>query len=256
MATIDYFQKAIKRTGFEGKGGPGSDAEFLKKDFEKQTKGLDKDLAIRAMEGGRMFGASDRARYEKLLKERNATTPPEKADALKDSYVGNITDSFKRDSDNITDSFNTEMTKNNTARDTGDISVSGDNFGTANTGVIDYSVNIQSGGGGKQKGAGLNNMQSAAAYNALNENQYERSRSKMTGTSKAAEGIKFAEDRIKAASRVEGLDRATDRMGEFYRSKRGKYDTLMFGDYQNPNYAPPRFVAPEDPEKIEVNYGD
>ena len=38
------------------------------------------------------------------------------------------------------------------ARDTGNINIGGNNYGTSNTGVIDYSVNIGSAGGGSGGG--------------------------------------------------------------------------------------------------------
>ena len=101
-------------------------------------------------------------------------------------------------------------------------------------------------------GGGLTNMQSAAAYNALNENQYERSRAKMTGVSRASMAAAIAEDQIGAKNRVAGLDRRADDMAEYYRSQRGRFDTLMFGDYMNPFFKAPRFVVPEAPSVIKV----
>ena len=69
MADNQYFQDAIKKHGFTGKG-KGGDADYLREDFNKQTQGLDKDVAMEAMQGGRMFGASDKARYDKLMADR------------------------------------------------------------------------------------------------------------------------------------------------------------------------------------------
>lgn len=51
--------------------------------------------------------------------------------------------------------------------------------GVGNVNNADYSVTIQGGGSGE----GLSNFGAAAAANALNENQYERSQSKVTGSS-------------------------------------------------------------------------
>ena len=72
-ANREYFQSAVKRHGFEGKG-PGGDVDYLMKDFAEKTKGLDQDLAFKALDGGRQFGESDMARYNKLLKERDTAT--------------------------------------------------------------------------------------------------------------------------------------------------------------------------------------
>ena len=70
-ASRDYFQDAIKRHGFEGRGD-GGNADYLYSQYQKDTKGLDADIAFKALEGGRQFGESDRARYDKLMKERSA----------------------------------------------------------------------------------------------------------------------------------------------------------------------------------------
>ena len=94
------------------------------------------------------------------------------------------------------------------AENTGDASVGGSNYGTVNTGVMDYSVNIGAAGG---SGTGsLNNMQSAAAYNALNENQYERSRSKVSAPQIAARASAMAEEQVGGSDRVKGLNDAVN----------------------------------------------
>lgn len=72
VANRDYFTDAVKRHGFEGKG-PGGNVDHLMADYKKQTAGLDQELAFKALEGGRQFGESDRARYDKLVKERDAS---------------------------------------------------------------------------------------------------------------------------------------------------------------------------------------
>ena len=65
VANLKYFQGAIKRHG----GSPGNAADLLRK-YQKATQGLDKSLAFKALSGGRVFGSSDRARYDKLLASR------------------------------------------------------------------------------------------------------------------------------------------------------------------------------------------
>ena len=62
-ATRDYFADAIRRTG------GGGNADDLLRRYKKDTAGLDPAKAFRALGGGRMFGASDRARYDKLMNE-------------------------------------------------------------------------------------------------------------------------------------------------------------------------------------------
>ena len=116
----------------------------------------------------------------------------------------------------------------NTATNTGDINVTGSNYGSANTGVIDYSVNIA--GGDK----GLGSFGAAAAANALNENQYERSRSKLTGTGQAAKYSAMAEDLVGSKDRVKGLDTQTDNVSNYYRDLAKKQNVMAFGDYMSP----------------------
>ena len=62
-ATRDYFADAIRRTG-----GGGNPDDLLRR-YKKATAGLDPSKAFRALGGGRMFGDSDRARYDKLMNE-------------------------------------------------------------------------------------------------------------------------------------------------------------------------------------------
>lgn len=89
-ATRDYFKGAIERHGFTGKG-QGGNADYLYSQYQKDTKGLDADLAFKALEGGRQFGESDRARYDKLLKERaskQSKAQPQPAPAPKPQPTG------------------------------------------------------------------------------------------------------------------------------------------------------------------------
>ena len=71
VANRSYFEQAIKYHGMEGKGDAG-DADYLLKDYQKNTQGLDQEVAMQALEGGRQFGKSDKARYDKLMAERSS----------------------------------------------------------------------------------------------------------------------------------------------------------------------------------------
>lgn len=139
-------------------------------------------------------------------------------------------------------------TGSNTATNTGDINVTGSNYGTANTGVIDNSVNIA----GEGRGRGLTNFQAAAAAAGLNENQYERSRMKLTGAGRAQAAIGQAEENVGSADRVRGLDTATDEMSNYHRNKGKQYQVNLFGDIFSPEFKVPKFSAPAAPSKIEV----
>ena len=85
MASKEYFQDAVKRHGFTGKGD-GGDADYLLADYNKQTQGLDKDVALEALEGGRHFGESDRKRYDELMSNRGQAK--EKAQVQQSSSTG------------------------------------------------------------------------------------------------------------------------------------------------------------------------
>ena len=235
--------------------------------FDKDhVAGLDQKIVELAW-GGKAWGKEDQARYDKMAMDGSSadTTPDDSPVEDKPATTITPVSESKPTVDNSVTTVNPSIgsgaaaqglltdyvgaiTNQNTATNTGDINVSGNNYGTNNTGIMDYSVNISG------DGPGFSNMKAAQAYNAMNENQYERSRSKMTGASRASKAVQFAEDQIKAASRRTGLDRATDSMSEYYRSQAGKYNTFAFGDYLSPNYRVPTFTPPADPKEIKVNY--
>ena len=65
-ANKNYFQSAIKRHNASG----GPNANQLLANYQKATKGLDQNLAFKALDGGREFSDSDRARYDALVKQQ------------------------------------------------------------------------------------------------------------------------------------------------------------------------------------------
>jgi len=70
IANLKYFQDAIKR---HGKGGKASNLLSM---YQKATKGLDKGLAFKALAGGRVFGKSDKKRYQDLLNKSKKKAKP------------------------------------------------------------------------------------------------------------------------------------------------------------------------------------
>ena len=64
-ASEGYFSDAINRHGIAG------NSANLKSKYEQATKGLDPELAFKALDGGRVFGESDMARYNQMLAEKN-----------------------------------------------------------------------------------------------------------------------------------------------------------------------------------------
>ena len=85
VANLQYFQGAIKRHG----GSPGNASDLLRK-YQKATQGLDSGLAFQALSGGRVFGDSDRQRYEKLLASKKNS-----ASSGGGTKPGNVTGSVK-----------------------------------------------------------------------------------------------------------------------------------------------------------------
>lgn len=69
-ASEAYFQDAINR---HKKGG---NAAQLFASYQEATRGLDKDLAFKALSGGRVFGDSDKQRYQDLLSRSRETSQP------------------------------------------------------------------------------------------------------------------------------------------------------------------------------------
>ena len=166
----------------------------------------------------------------------------EKAENLKNDYVKGITQ---------TQSFDREFGDNqNTIGNENKI------YGNLNQGNQDFSVNIGAQGSGSGTGGGsLSNMQSAAAYGALNENAYERSRAKVSGMGRASQAIGAAEDMIKPDERVEGLDEETDNLSTYYREMAKKQNVMAFGDYMSPYYEAPKWNSPAAPAEITVDAG-
>ena len=83
VANLQYFQDAIKRHGV-----PGSASNLLTR-YQTATKGLDSGLAFKALSGGRVFGDSDRKRYQDLLnKRRQASKPKPKPKAKPKAKAG------------------------------------------------------------------------------------------------------------------------------------------------------------------------
>lgn len=79
MGSLDYFDK-VKHAD--------NSAEGLHKKYQEATRGLNKELAFQALDGGRVFGDSDRARYDKLVAERGKAK--EKAQNFTNSSKQNV----------------------------------------------------------------------------------------------------------------------------------------------------------------------
>ena len=82
MGSLEYFDK-VKHDG--------NKAENLQRKYNEATKGLDQDVAFEALDGGRVFGDSDRKRYDELMAKRSSAK--EKAQAQPKTETQNIYES-------------------------------------------------------------------------------------------------------------------------------------------------------------------
>jgi hypothetical protein len=107
----------------------------------------------------------------------------------------------------------------------------------------DYSVNI----GGI--GDGFSNMQGAAAYTALNNNQYERSRSQLNGLSRSAQASENANALVGARDRSANLYNSMGYSQNYWRQKADAQQNFYLGDVFK--VKAPEFKTPEAPVQPE-----
>ena len=284
-----YFADAQKRHGIKD-----SSTADLKALFEKQTKGLDKELAFKALDGGRMFGKSDMARYKKLLEEKNNSAPlkpqvmpkPKPANTVIGTGNNQINDSLNNNEGIIGDgnqqfdnsgnvdgernmggignvntdnSFNAEdITATIGKQGDMDTTITNSQFGAGASVGNDYSVtvgNMRFGNNGGVSGStnadsALANMQSATAYNALNDNFHQRSKSQLSGYGRAGGAI---EEARKANSRPNRFMEAGFNFAganqNYLQDKLDQVRSRYMGStagYQSPSFAMPIAPRPVD----------
>ena len=99
--------------------------------------------------------------------------------------------------------------------------------------------------------------QSAAAYNALNENQYERSQAKFNPYAKAQGNIDATKESVGVNESNKAANNLYSGLSDFYAAQTKNYMTNLFGDYFNqPNYKPPKWNPPAAPSVISPEYKD
>ena len=107
----------------------------------------------------------------------------------------------------------------------------------------DYSVNI----GGI--GNGFSNMQGAAAYTALNNNQYQRSKSEINGLKRAAQASEQATGLVGAKDRAANLYNSIGYSQNYWRQKADAQQNCYLGDIFAQQA--PDFQMPDAPAQIE-----
>ena len=125
----------------------------------------------------------------------------------------------------------------------------------------DYSVTIggNSAGNGQQGSGtgnvqgGMNNMQLAASYNALNENAYHRSSAQLNGAGRAAQASAAANEITGAQDRVANLYNATGMDQNYWRNKSNAQSNFYLGDIFKEGFGGYDWTMPDAPNKIEDN---
>jgi len=122
----------------------------------------------------------------------------------------------------------------------------------------DYSVTIggNSAGNGQQGGDGgvfgnMSNLQLSAAYGALNENAYHRSRAQLNGAGRAAQASAAANDITGAKDRIANLYNATGMDQNYWRNKANAQTNQYLGDIFKEGFGGYKWTMPESPNKIE-----
>ena len=268
MASKEYFEDAIKKHNFTGKGD-GGNSDFLLKDYTEKTKGLDKDVAFEALEGGRHFGESDKKRYDELMAKRGQAK--ETAQEVKSDPKVQTQESFNNAQNFVNEktqqSFNTGENSANVNtqqtisqnRNFGDNenTIGNDNkfFGNVNQGNQDFSINIanqQSGGRSTAGGGTMSNAAEGAAAKAGFENTYQRSQAQFNPMGFAAKNVDAANELGGTNDLIKGLDRTTDANIDYYRKSSDRSTLGLYGDIWN--MKAPSWKAPGDLDKIETTY--
>ena len=166
--------------------------------------------------------------------------------------------------DNVKSRMTNNSVKNDLGQDTGkkgDQNFSFDNSGTIDGNVNnynnDYSVNIAAlnngSGGSSDQGSdmGFTNMQSAAAYTALNNNQHQASSSQLSGRSRAQEAINASSANVGANQTAANLYNNVGYTQNYWRQKSDAQQNFYLGDIFGQQA--PEFKLPESPNPIEDN---
>ena len=125
----------------------------------------------------------------------------------------------------------------------------------------DYSVTIggntagngQQGSGTGNVQGGMNNMQLAASYGALNDNAYHKSSAQLNGAGRAAQASAAANDITGAQDRVANLYNATGMDQNYWRQKANAQSNFYLGDIFKEGFGGYDWTMPDAPNKIEDN---
>ena len=191
--------------------------------------------------------------FDESLGRYKSTYEPVKASQYKSKYSDNIknylnsydskttntTNSTSNTNNNRTTNINANTSTDNnydqTAGSKGDMITNfGDNANIKNSSIgNDYSVNIAG------IGDGFSNMQGAAAYSALNNNQHERSRSQLNGMARADQASEAAANITGAKESAANLYNSVGYSQNYWGKKAEAQQNFYLGDIfkmQAPEY--------------------
>ena len=175
--------------------------------------------------------------------DQNGVTNRQKhAQYYKDTYKNDLKKYMNYNGDKITNTNSSE--ENNINQNAGNkedwTTTLGNNNDIKYSNIgNDYSVNI----GGI--GDGFSNMQGAAAYTALNNNQYQRSRSEVNGLKRAAQASEQATGLVGAKDRAASLYNSIGYSQNYWRQKADAQQNFYLGDIFSQQA--PEFQLPESP---------
>ena len=243
--------------------------------------GYDQDL-VRQAQGGSGWDHNDQARYDKLVAERSKAK--EKAQSFTQQQTQTSAPSFSPEVQDVVTSTPTTTTSNSSnvsnqsnTINSGDgkngFNVGGDlkqtigkqgdmtttignnnQFGAGTSIGNDYSVtignqNAGNGGNGSGSGGGLDNMMSAAAYSALNNNAWAKSSSQVNGYGRSQGAIDEANKQLGVKDRVASLYNLTGMDQNYWRQKSTAQQGFYLGDIFN--FRSPEWTMPSSPKKPE-----
>ena len=246
--TVDYFNK-VKHSD--------NTAEGLHKRYQEATKGLDQDVAFEALEGGRIFGESDRKRYDTLMANRGKAKEKAQAQQSSPSVDNNQNQNANTDVSQSLDvsqdnDINTNINgDNNTVKNTQDNSIR--QYG-GNTKVFNYQ------GGGDLNDSPVSAGTMAGYFYdedspAKSASFLDRYMTQNRDYQKQFQDRGHAQDAINQADKNQtiNIDNLDQRITERTKTTRARSTAMagdLFGDMYN--FSPDKFKGPEAQDPIET----
>ncbi len=248
MGSLEYFDK-VKHSD--------NTAEGLQKKYQEATQGLDEKVAFEALEGGRVFGESDRKRYDELMANRGKAKDKAQAQQANASVDNTQTQNANTDVSQSLDVTQDNDINNNINGDNNFVSNTQDNsvrqYG-GNTKVFNYQ-----GGGDLNDSpvsagtmAGMFHEEDSPARSAAFLDRYM---TQNKDYQKQFQNKNHAQDAISKADRNQtiNIDNLDQRISDRTKANRAR-STVMAGDIFGDmfNFSPDSFKGPEAQDPVET----